>query len=128
MRKSVLKRLGIVPILVFTLILAGCGPIEGTARDGIAAAKGFLDAQAAQHGECNANPNAQICQLVTKGNNVKHVVIDALEQFCSGPAFEDGSGPCQPPTDKTRKDVLESQLKSALNNLKKTISDIKALK
>jgi len=128
MRNVVLKRLGIVPILVVTLIMAACSPIEVTARDGIAAAKGFLDSQAALHNECNADPTAQVCALINKGNAAKHVAIDALEQYCTGPAFDAGTGPCQVPTDKTRKDTLQSQLSGALNNLNQTISDIKALK
>lgn len=123
-----MKKWTIGLVLAVTLILTGCSPIETTARDGIAGAKGYIDSTAAKHAECNTDPSGQACVLVTKGNAAKHLAIDALEEYCTSPAFEAGTGPCSPPTDKTQKDQLQSKLAGAMTNLNQIINDIKALK
>lgn len=122
-----MKQLAICTIIAMTMVLTACDPPEMVARDAIASAKGFLDAEAKVHPECANGPTSQVCALVTKGNAAKHVAIDALMQYCTSPEFDAGTATCTKPTGPAGK-VAESQLRAAVSNLNRVISDIKALK
>jgi hypothetical protein len=121
------KQFAIALLLSATMILVGCQPTEMNARDAIASAKGFIDQVATNHPECNAAPAGQVCVLVSRANAVKHTAIDALQLYCSGPSFDAGTGPCQPPTDKAARDQAATKLKAAVTNLNQIVSDIKAI-
>jgi hypothetical protein len=111
-------------ILILALLTVACPtstPIEKTARDGIATAKGFLDSEKTQHQECIGG-SFPACDLINKAVAAKDVTIDALEAYCSGPAFDAGTGPCTPQA------ALKDKLTGALTNLNQTIADIKNLK
>jgi hypothetical protein len=122
-----MKLIATLCIATLLLVTVACAPLEQSARDGIATAKGFLDAEAKAHPECTQTPSAQACTLITKGNALKHVAIDALEQYCTSPGFDAGTDPCTKPTGQAAT-VAAQQLKTALANLSQVISDIKALK
>ena len=122
-----MKIISLVCIATLTLCLTACAPLEMSARDGIATAKGFLDAEAKAHPECNSAPNAPVCTLIIRANAAKHVAIDALEQYCTSPGFDAGTAPCTKPVGQAGT-IATSQLKAALANLNTTISDIKKLK
>jgi len=122
-----MKHVLAVLIMGLMLVTVACQPVEMTARDTIAASKGFLDSQSAIHAECATTPTLAVCGLITKGNAAKHLAIDALEEYCAGPQFESG-GACVSPKDKTQKNQLQGKLTSALTNLNQIITDIKALK
>jgi hypothetical protein len=115
-------------VLVCSLVMAGCQPVEMSARDSIASAKGFIDSVAAAHPECNTVPTGQVCVLVNRGNAVKHTAIDALVLYCAGPAFNDGSGACQPPTDKAVQQQSAEKLKAAIANLDQIVKDIRSIR
>lgn len=105
--------------LVLCLFTVACAPIEQTARNGIATAKGFLDSEKAAHPECVVNAaSSNACYLISKGVAAKDSTIDALEAYCGGPEFDNG-GACTPHAD------LQPKLKSVLANLNQTIADIK---
>lgn len=108
----------IAALLALTVVLVACAPLQDTARNGIASAKGFLDSEKAAHPECAVDSEAQACYLIKRGVAAKDATIDALEAYCGGSAFDAGA-PCTPHSDLTDK------LKSALANLNLTISDIK---
>ena len=113
-------------VLVMLLTMTACQPLEMTARDGIASAKGFLDSEAKAHGECNATPTLQVCTLINRGNAAKHTAIDALEQYCTSPEFDAGTAPCTKPTGAAGT-IAANQLKAAMANLNQIITDIKAI-
>lgn len=107
--------------LCLCLMTVACGPLEQSARNGIATAKGFLDQEKVAHPECaGATPSVSpVCTLIHKGVAAKDVTIDALEQYCSGPEFDAGTGPCSPNA------ALSDKLKAALRDLNAIIGDIK---
>lgn len=126
-----MKKLFLFPLIVITLICAGCPSVENNARDTIAGQKAFVDSVAKAHPECNdpaTRTSAQVCVLVDQANSIKHVAGDALNLYCSGPDYDAGTGPCQPPTDKAQKDQLQNKLNAALRDLGQIITDLKALK
>lgn len=108
------------------LILTGCQPLEMSARDGIASAKGFLDSEAKQHPECNSTPTLQVCTLITRGNAAKHTAIDALETYCSNDSFNAGGTACVKPSGSAGQ-IAANELKASLASLSQTITDIKAI-
>lgn len=121
-------------ILVASLLLASCQqPLEMTARDGIAAAKGFLIDANDRHPECGAlvlgtkhtTPASLVgdaCTFIQNAVTVKDLAIDALTVYCGGPSFNSG-GPCQASTDNT----VEDKLKAALQHMETIIEDVKRL-
>lgn len=111
-------------LLLPLVILLGCQPIQNTARDGIAAAKGVLQtAQTKYMAQCTANPQDAPCVIIHKGVAAQNVAIDALEAYCEGgatPAFKDG-GPC------VANKAVEPKLRASLDNLNQIIPDVKGL-
>ena len=120
-----MKTLTLILIAVLAVGLTACPPATQSARDAIATAKGFLDAEAKAHPECVNGPVNQVCALVTRGNAAKHVALDALEQYCAGPEFDAYTGPCHVPQSKTMQQELGNHLKAALRDLDQIVSDIK---
>ena len=113
-------------ILALTLVTVGCQPIEMSARDSIAGAKGFLDEAAKKHPECASNPSGVMaCNLINRGNAAKHTAGAALKVYCSGDQFDAGTGPCQPPTDKNARDQAAAKLKSATQELQIIVDSLK---
>jgi len=126
----------LLPLIVLLLALtAGCQhqppsgapaptpvTLEQRARDGIAAATGFLSsAQTQYHDQCVAAPTGAACVTIHKGVAAQNVAIDALKTYC---AFGKSD-----PLDSTCKPVANAAdaLKSALSNLSSIITDVKGL-
>jgi len=111
-------------ILPLLLILAGCAPLQDTARDAIAASKGVLESAQLQHRDsCIADPHQKTCVIIHDGVAAENSAIDALELYCSNSgaqSFQTG-GPCI--VDKSAAPKLEA----ALANLNQIISDVKGL-
>jgi len=127
--KNTFWKLTILPLLsIFLLMGAGCPqPIESIARDGLASSKGVIEtAQANWKGTCTASPSAATsvtaCVAITKTISAQSLVVDALEAYCGSPAFNAGTGVCQPHAD------MASKLQEALNNLNGSLASVKALK
>lgn len=128
-----IRFVAICAVLGVLFTLGGCASIEKQARDGIAAANGYITSARAQHPECDprAHPENQpqtSCQVIRRTTEANNVAIDALETYCGGPAFDAGTGPCTPPAKNTSAyNSALNKLQSALNNLNQTASDIKKL-
>lgn len=120
------KTLALVPILALLAITLACPPsqpLEQTARDSVATAKGYLDAAKAHHPEC-ATPGTPVstnCDIIGKGVGAKDAVIDAINVYCASNDYSNNGGPCVPNKD------LQPKLQEALNNLNQTITDVKAI-
>lgn len=112
----------VAPILV---AIAGCSqPVESIARDGIAAASGFLNNQNSIHtDECKKDAMQPTCQQLSRASHALNLTITALEVYCAGPAFDAGTGPCQPPA--ANQAALEQKLVAALSNLNVEITETK---
>lgn len=113
-------------ILACTLMFTGCQPVEMSARDTIAGAKGYLDEAAKKHPECASQPaGVMACDLINRGNAAKHAAGAALKVYCAGDQFDAGTGPCQPPTDKNARDQAAAKLKSAIQELQTIVDSLK---
>lgn len=118
--------LWLLPLLAITLACPPSQPLEQTARDTVATAKGYLDSAKSHHPECAApadasTPQSVNCQVIAKGVAAKDSVIDALNVYCASPDYSNNGGPCVPNKD------LQSKLQAALDDLNRTITDVKAI-
>jgi len=124
-----LYTLGISVMAIAMMACPKSQPLEMTARDGIAAAKGYLDSAKQHHPECapqiSAGPHAASvstqCDFIVKGIGVKDVAIDALDAYCSNDEFQHHGGSCVP-----NKDV-KSHLEAALTNLDDVMAQVKKI-
>lgn len=117
-----MKRLSIVPLLLGMLILTACPPVQETARDGVATAKGYLDSAKAAHPECAAaQVNVGVCTLLSRATGAKDAVIDAVNVYCSSPSYDSTGGVCVP--NKSAKPKLDA----ALRDLNQILTDVKKI-
>ncbi len=123
------RSFGMAAVVTVALALVACQPLEKTARDTIATEQGFLNKAEENHlAECQAPAAAgkALCVAIKKAGLARNVAIDALELFCAGQprpgqaAFGDG-GPCSP------RPAAAAQLRAALADLERNISDVKAV-
>jgi hypothetical protein len=108
------------------LLFVGCTSFEKSARDSVAAANGVLVVLQRQNGQCKLDPSQPVCQRIKQGIAAQNLAIDALEVYCSGPAFEAG-GACQPPSDPALKNAAEVKLNAAIASLNTIVVDLKGL-
>lgn len=119
-RRTVLAVLLCLPLLLGLKACPSQPPYE-TARDSIAAAKGFIEqAQLNHHAECTANPSKKLCKAINTGVEAQNAAIDALDAYCAGPAWNTG-GVCDPQAS------VEAKLDEAIRNLNKIIANLKEL-
>lgn len=121
-----MKKLALALTLALTLCLTACTPLERQAYNTAIAAKAFLDSVKAAHPECPA-ASSTLCSDVVKATAAKDALIDALEVYCSGAAFESG-GACQAPAKGTAALVqAEAKLRAALSHYSQTEKDLKGV-
>lgn len=108
----------VVAVLMF---LAGCQPLENTARDVIAGSQGFIQkAQENHRSECQAAPAKDFpCQIINRAVAAQNLAVDALAIYCGFARDTPPNTPCQ--ANKSAAAIL----KSALDGLQKTIQDYK---
>jgi hypothetical protein len=115
----------VVFLLVATVVLAGCTPLERSAYNTIVAAKAFLDSEKAQHPECSTVPGSEVCTDLVKATASKDLLISALEVYCAGPQFETG-GACNAPTKGTAAyDQAAAKLQAAIASYNQVAADLK---
>lgn len=96
--------------------------LEQRARDGIAAATGFLsNAQSQYHDQCVAALDGTVCQTINKGIAAQNITIDALRTYCAFAKGDPLDNPCKPVA------TAADALKSALSNLTGIVNDVKGL-
>lgn len=66
---------------------------------------------------CNANPNAPICEDIRNNESQLQEVLTALDAYCGGSDFLNHKAVCVTSTDKAEKGRLAANLKQALDNL-----------
>lgn len=123
-----MKKLIFLPLLLFTLACPH-QPLEQTARDAVATAKGYLESAKANHPECVPQPAhpqvapaaSTMCSIINRGIAGKDLVIDALETYCANPDFDSKGGVCTPNKD------AEPKLRAALSNLNQILKDVKGI-
>lgn len=115
-------RLRSIATVLLALTMTACAPLEQTARDAIAGAKGVLLTAQVEYGqECHDNPSNKNCALIHGAVAAQNTAIDALVVYCSGKANPDGTGACAP--DKTK----APKLQTAISNLDTIIRDVKGI-
>lgn len=112
------KLIAALATFALCLVLAGCQPIENSARDTSAALSGSIVAAQSQYGtSCVANPSQSVCQTINKAISGENALVTAVEAYC-------GWSPTLAPPDPTAKCV---PVKSAQAALQSAISDAAAL-
>lgn len=118
------RRKIVLLILPLTLLINGCSPIEKQAYNTVVGAKAFLDSMKSQHPECST-ATSTLCVSLKRATGAKDALIDAVEVYCSSPAFLNG-GPCTPPSKGTpaSQQALD-KLKAAITNYDQIESDVR---
>lgn len=114
-------------VLGTALLVSGCQPIERSARDAIAAAKGALDAYKVEY-KCGTAGAEPVCATITSAVAVKDLAIDALLVYCAGPSFDAGTGPCQPSPEPDKKKVAAIKLNAVVTQLNQIMKDVNAIR
>ncbi len=87
-------------LLICTLVMVGCSPLEKQARDKAAALSGsIVAAQTKYQATCSANPQQEICQIINHGVSGQNALITAVETYCgwsSTLALPDPAAKCVP--------------------------------
>jgi hypothetical protein len=121
-----MKRLFALPLFVLVLSLTGCPKPEVLARDGIAAAHGYVVyGQTEWLLECKGNPLQSKCVLINRLIVAEHITADALAIYCSGTPLNGiapyaQGGPCEPV--KTAMPALQA----SLVNIQDLVTQIRA--
>lgn len=115
----------LLSLILATTFLLGCPsdkPLEMTARDSIATAKGFLtDLVERYRDQCiDVGDTPGVCAAITKGIAAQNMTIDALHVYCASETYENG-GPCTPNKDAAPK------LKEALMHLESIRKEVEAM-
>ena len=111
--------------LCISTAFIGCQSLDRSARDGIAAFKGYLEQAITRRGpECVAsNGTAKYCDAIKRAASAENAAVSALAAYCQFTPFDAQNTPdkpCSPVKD------LEGGLKSALANLNQLSGEIKA--
>jgi hypothetical protein len=89
-----MKKLIVVMMVMAAVVMTGCSPIEGQARDTAAALQGSLVAAQSQYqASCATNPSQSICQLINRGVSGENALITSVEAYCGWTA---GTVPASP--------------------------------
>lgn len=117
-------------LLLSSLLLGGCTPIEKVAYRTVVGAKGFLDSVKQAHPECTnpVTPSPRICVLLVQATSAKDLLIDAGEAYCSGQGFGQPGIPCNAPKKGTPEyQIAIDKLNGALANYEQTEKDLKGI-
>jgi hypothetical protein len=121
-----MKRFPTFLLLALNVIVCGfalgCQPAEVTARDGIAAFRGYLISAQSRHVmECiAANGKLPVCDTLRRADASLNVAKDALEIYCGWAPGTDPAAPC------SENKSAQAALTVALANMQKISGDIKA--
>ena len=110
-------RFEVITVALVLAFLVSCQPLENTARDTIAGAKGFIEqAQRNHHDECVANPTKAFpCQAINRAVGAQNILVDALEIYCGWTKDTPQATSCH--ADKSK----GTQLQAAVANLNEVL-------
>jgi hypothetical protein len=111
----IMRKLAVGLLVVCSVVMLGCSPVESKARDTAAALSGAIVAAQTQYqASCVANPNQQVCQLIDRGVAGENALITAVETYCGwtpGVAPTDPTATCVPV--KSAQAALETAIANA---------------
>jgi hypothetical protein len=109
-------------LLITCLFLVGCQPLQQTARDSVAVAKGVIEtAQQEYLPRCLSSPTDTPCEIIKDAVAAQNLVIEALNLYCAGSDSWVSGAPCNPT------DAVEPRLREALSQLNIIIANVKEL-
>lgn len=95
-----MKRFMTIVTVVMVLPMLGCSPLEDQARNTAAALSGsIVAAQGLYQASCTANPNQDICRVISRGVSGENALITAIETYCGWTAPlapPDPNASCEP--------------------------------
>jgi hypothetical protein len=112
-------------LMVLTLILTACSPIEQNARNTAAALQGAISAaQAKYQTQCTADKTQTACITINRAVEGQNALVTAAEAYCgwsqsSPPA--NGTVPCVPVKSAS------AGLQAAINNAQLFITELKGV-
>jgi hypothetical protein len=121
-----MKRFGTIILFALNVIVwgfaLGCQPVEVSARDGIAAFRGYLVSAQSRHTlECiQAKGALPICDTLRRADASLNVAKDALELYCGWTPHSEPQATCE------KNKSAQAALNTALANMQKMSTDIKA--
>lgn len=119
------RRLPLATLLVLSLSLAACTPLEKVAYNTVIAANAFTKKMLTLHPECSAGATSALCVNLRKAQSAKDALIDAVEVYCANPAFDAG-GVCTPPAKGTpTAQQAADKLRAAIAAWNQTAADVK---
>ena len=112
-------------LLVLTLCLTACSPLEQNARNTAAALQGAISsAQAKYQTQCSADKTQQACVTINRAVEGQNALVTAVEAYCgwsqSAPPAN-GSLPCTPVKGSA------AGLQAAINNAQLFITELKGV-
>jgi hypothetical protein len=112
-------------VLVLTLVMVACSPLEQQARNTAAALQGALSAAQAQYlTQCTANPKDTPCVTINQAIAGENALVTAVEAYCgwsqtAPPA--NGTTPCVPVKGAA------AGLQTAINNANLFITELRGI-
>jgi hypothetical protein len=95
-----MRSLMIVLLIVCTLSMLGCSPLEMQARDTAAALSGaIVAAQTKYQASCEGKPSQEICQVINRGVSGENALVTSIETYCGWaitPGPPDPTAKCVP--------------------------------
>lgn len=120
-----MRKLLLIPLLMFTFVLTGCPKIQQTARDTAAALGGAITAAQTQHqAECAATPTGQTCVLINKAVVAQNSLITSIEAYCGWTA---GVLPTDPNAACVPVSGAKAGLQTAISNANTFIGQLKGV-
>jgi len=112
-------------IVVMTLAMVACSPLEQQARNTAAALQGALSAAQTQYlTQCKANPTQAACVTINRAVDGQNALVTAVEAYC-------GWSQSAPPPNGTATCVpvksAAAGLQTAVNNANLFITEVKGI-
>lgn len=112
-------------LVLFTITLVACSPVEQQARDTAAALQGALTAAQTQYqATCTSNPQQRPCVTINQAVAGQNALITAVEAYC-------GWNPVTPPPNPTSSCVpvktAQAGLQTAINNANLFIAELRQI-
>lgn len=109
-------------LLLICLFLIACQPLQQTARDSIAVAKGVIETAQQEYLEtCRAGSTQPACEIITDAVAAHNLVIDVLNIYCAGDDTWQEGAACTPNS------AVGPRLRETLSRLNVIIANVKEL-
>jgi len=120
-----MKKFTVCGLIVLTLILTACSPLEQNARNTAAALQGALTAAQAQYlTECTASPKDAPCVTINAAVAGQNALVTAVEAYCG---WSEAAPPAIPTATCVPVKTAAAGLQTSINNANLFISEIRGI-